>query len=532
MLRFLRRNARSWVMYIILGVIIFVFVLYFGSNRGSDSANAIAIIDGKTISLAEFRNEHEKLLDIVRMRYGANLSPEMLKKLDLKQRAYNSLINRHVIIAKAADLKVQVSDEELRNMIINMPALQTDGVFDERKYRQMLRYNRSSAEDFEALQKIDLMANKIESIVREGIKVSDREIYDFYVLQNQKINVNFVQISGKNVKKQITPTPAELENYLSNNSNSFRRPEQVKIKYLFFPSDAFSPGSISDSDIRDYYNRNKDKYRNKDGKQLSLADVKNTIIKEFNKTRGMQNAYKEAKKAHDVIYQEDNFDVYSNKNNLKVYNVEFFPLNKPPKEFASPRDFAAVLLDLQKNEISKILVAENGYYLLKVIDKKPAYLPKLKDIENEVKIYFVENEMNMFAGKEAQTILDRIKSGESLDKIAREKGLKINETGFFMPGNTIPKLGFNQDAGEALYQLSVQKPYAERPLIINNSYVVLKLKDLSKLDMKDFESKKDSYKKIFASIKREEAMQAWLEGNKMAMIKEKRINLKKEAKDL
>ena len=218
----------------------------------------------------------------------------------------------------------------------------------------------------------------------------------------------------------------------------------------------FHRGSISDSDIRDYYNRNKDKYKTKDGKQLSLADVKNAIIKELKKTRGMQNAYKEAKKAHDIIYQEDNFDVYGNKNNLKIHNVEFFPLNKPPQEFASVKDFAAMLLDLQKNEISKVLVAENGYYLLKVIDKKPAYLPKLKDIENEVKSYFIESEMNMLAEKEAQAILDRIKSGESLDKIAREKGLKINETGFFQPGNTIPKLGSNQDATEALYQLSVQ----------------------------------------------------------------------------
>ncbi len=69
--------------------------------------------------------------------------------------------------------------------------------------------------------------------------------------------------------------------------------------------------------------------------------MKNTIIKEFKKTRGMQNAYIEAKKAHDVIYQEDNFDVYGNKNNLKVHNVDFFPINKPPKEFASMKDFAA-----------------------------------------------------------------------------------------------------------------------------------------------------------------------------------------------
>ncbi len=120
MLRFLRRNARSWVMYIILGVIIFVFVLYFGSGVGKDSAHTIAIIDGKTISEAEFRNEYEKLLDMVRMRYGANLSPEILKKMDLKQKAYNGLINQQIIIAKAADLKVQISDEELKNMIMNM----------------------------------------------------------------------------------------------------------------------------------------------------------------------------------------------------------------------------------------------------------------------------------------------------------------------------------------------------------------------------------------------------------------------------
>ena len=50
--------------------------------------------------------------------------------------------------------------------------------------------------------------------------------------------------------------------------------------------------------------------------------------------------------------------------------------------------------------------------------------------------------------------------------------------------------------------------------------------------MKDFEAKKDLYKKIFTSIKREEAMQTWLEGNKAAMIKEKRIKIKKEVEDL
>jgi peptidyl-prolyl cis-trans isomerase D len=531
MLKFFRKHARGWFMIAIIGIIIIVFVLYFGSSRGNRMANAIATVDKRMISEAEFHNEYEKMVEEVQHRFKGQLNPEILKKMDLKRKAYDNLLNRQVIIAKAADLKIQVSDEELRNILLSVPALQTNGVFDESKYQQILRYNKLSAEDFEALQKADMITNKIGMIVREGIKISDQEIYDFYTLQNQKINVSFVQISGKDIKKKITPTQAELEDYLKRNSNLFRIAEQIKIKYIFFAGDSF-PSDISDSDIKSYYNSYKDKYKMKDGKQLSLEDVKGTITKELKSSRGIQSAYVEAKKAHDIIYQENNIDAYGNKNNLKIHEVEFFPINKPPQEFTSVKDFAAMLLDLQKDEISKVLAAENGYYLLKVIDKKPAYLPKLNTIENEVTRRFIESETQILAEKEAKSILDSTKSGETLDNIAGKNGLKVNETGFFQPGNTIPKLGSNQDAAEVLFQLSLNKPYAEKPLFINNAYVILKLNDVSKLDVKDFEAKKDEYKKTLISIKREEAMQTWLEGNKAAMIKEKRIKIRKQVEDL
>jgi peptidyl-prolyl cis-trans isomerase D len=532
MLKFFRKHARGWFMLAIIVIIIIVFVLYFGSDRGSRTANAIAVVDEKVISEAEFHNEYGKMLDMVKLRYGSKLTPGALKMMNLKQRTYDNLINQQIIIAKAADLKLQISDDELRNAIISMPALQTDGIFDERKYQQMLRYTRSSAEDFETTQRINLTANKIETIIREGIKISDQEIFDLYTMQNQKINLSFVQISGKDVKMKSAPTTEELENYLKNNSNTFRIPEQVRIKYLFFASNAYSSASISDSDIRDYYNRFKDKYRTKDGKQSQLVDVKNTIIKELKTARGMQNAYTEVKKAHDTIYQEDNFDAYVTKNNLNPYNADFFPLNKPPQAFASVKELAAVLLELQKNDISKVLPADDGYYLVKVIDKKQAYIPKFKDIENEVKRRFVENEMLILAEKEAQSILDHLKNGEQLDKIAKEKGLKINETGLFQPSGAIPKLGNSREATEALLQLSANKPYPEKLLLINNTFVILKFKDASKVDLKDFAAKKDLYKNIFSSIKREEALLSWLEGNKIAMIKEKRLKINKEAKDL
>jgi peptidyl-prolyl cis-trans isomerase D len=532
MLSFLRRNARSWLMYLILGIIIFVFVLYFGSNKAGRNAQAIAVVDGRIISEREFHDQYGKLMDMARLRYGARLTPEVLKEMGLKKIAYDSLLNRQIIISKAAELKVQVSDEELRKMIMSMPSLQTNGIFDERKYQQLLRYNKTSAEDFENTQKIDLTANKIETLIRDGIKVSDKELFDVYVIQNQKINLNFIQITGLDIKKNINPTEAELENYLKNNSKLFRKPEQVKIKYLSFTGSEFALANIGDADLHDYFNRNRDKYKAKDGKQLQFADVRSLLVKELMNLRGMQIAAVEAKKAHDTIYQEDNFETYAAKNKLKINVLDFFPLNKPPQEFVSAKDLAATLLDLQKNEISKVIKTDNCYYIIQIADKKASYLPKLSDIRNEVEKYFVESEKQSMAEKEALSILASLKKGETLDKITGEKGLKINETGLFQLGNIIPKVGINQEITEAITQLTANNPYPDKPFRINNSFLIFKFKDTSHIDPKDFEAKKDLYKKTFTSIKREETMQTWLEGNKESMIKEGRIKIKKDVKEL
>jgi peptidyl-prolyl cis-trans isomerase D len=530
MLKFFRKHARGWFMIGVIAIIILVFVLYFGSSRGGRSTNAIAIVDKKIISETEFRNEYDRLLDMARLNLKDKLTPETLKKMDLKKKAYDNLLDREVIMAKAADMKIQVSDEELRNIIISLPALQTNGVFDESKYQQILRYNRVSAEDFESMYKTDLISSKISMFVREGVKISDQEIHDLYELQNQKINVNFLQISGNEIKKNIAPAQSELEDYLKHNSNQFRVAEQVKVRYLLFTGD--SSANIGDGDIKSYYNRNIDQYKSKDGKPLPLAKVEGAIIKELKKTKGLQGASSEARKARDVIYQDENMEAYGRKNNLKIYNSDFFAINKPPREFTSVKNLPDALLDVKKGEITKVLSDENGYYLLQVVDKKAASLPKFDTIENEVKQRFIESQKQILAGKEAQAIADRIKTGEALDKIAKENGLKVNETGIFQMGTTIPKIGASQDAVEVLLQLSANKPYAEKPLLINNTYFILKLKEVIKPDEKNFEVQKAMYRKVLISLKQEEAMRTWLEGNKAAMIKEKRVKIKKPVEDL
>ncbi len=531
MLKFFRKHARGWFMLLFMAIIILVFVFYFGTDRSSQRASAVAIIDGRAISESQYYNEYSKMTDIVKDRYGGALTADMLKQMDLKKMAYDSLLNRQIIISKARDFKMQVSDGEVMQTIMAMPALLTDGKFDRNKYNQFLRFNKITAEEFESGQKVSLAAAKIESIIREGIKVSDQEVFDLYSQQNQKINLQFVRISTANARIPA-PTPGELEEYLRENSGAFRVPEQFKVRYLYFPGRSYAPVEISAIDVRDTYNRHKDSFMGKGGKPLSLEQAAPLITAQMKQNLGMQTALAEAKKAHDTIYQEQNFDAYAREHNLSPGTAGFFPINSPPQPLAGLKDLASQLAGLEKNETTRVLGTENGYYIILIEDKKAAYTPALKDVENEVRRQYLQQQRDKVTAAEADELIGKLRGGESMEKLARQKGLIIQETGFFLPGNVIPKVGDHPEAMEDLMLLCTSRPYMDKPLAAGDTYIIVKLKDITAPDPEDFEIKKEVYRRAALNLKRDEAVKSWLEKNKEQMVREKRLKINKEAKDL
>ena len=220
-----------------------------------------------------------------------------------------------------------------------------------------------------------LITIKVEDLIQDGVKVSDQEIHDLYRMQNEKINVDFIQISPKAFIGGIKPTPADLEAFLKAREGQFRVPEQVQIKYLaFMGQDYAAAAKISDAESADYYERNKIQWKKGD-KVQPLAEVRERIVAELGQIGGMYAAADEAKKAHDTIYQEENFDAYAAQKKLTVQTTGLFRINDPPPEFKPIADFVKIVSRLEKNEISRVLQGEKGYYIVQVADRKAPYLP-------------------------------------------------------------------------------------------------------------------------------------------------------------
>jgi peptidyl-prolyl cis-trans isomerase D len=532
MLDLMRRHARNWLMKIILGIIIVVFVFYFGSMGDRQRAERIAIIDGKPIVYAEFQREYQNLVEMTRQRFGRGLTEEMLKTLNLKQQALDNLINQAVILKKAEQMNVRVTDEDVKATILSYSGFQRNGAFDQRTYEQTLRTNKMVPEEFEEIQRKMMTALRVEELIQDAVRVSDQEVYDIYLMQNEKINCDFLQVSPKTFHAGIKPAAADLEAFLKAREAQFRVPEQVQLKVLaFMGQDYAANAKVSDADVADYYERHKARWT-KDKKVQPLTEVKTGIAAELALVSGMYAAADEAKKAHDTIYQNENFDAYAVQNKLPVRTTGLFPLGAPPLEFKAIADFVKIVSGLQKNEISRVLQGERGYYLVTVVARKAPYVPSLKEVEPQVEEQYRETEAKRLAQKEAESLLARLKKGESLEAVAREKALKIVETGLFQPGVAVPKLGSSAELTEGLFQISEKKPYPEQPYLIDGNYVIVRFKERGKVNDTEFAAQKDAIAKYLEQKKKSAAIQAWIEGSKAALIKEGRLKFTRDFKDL
>jgi len=529
MLELMRKHAKNWVMKLLLGIIIVVFIFYFGSLRDRDQTDALAILDGKAISLADFQREYQNLIDVYRNRFGGNLNEEMIKGLKLKEQATDNLIRQAIIITKADELNVRVSDEELRSSILSYPAFQKNGVFDQHVYEETLRLNKMTPENFENMQRKVVITGKMQDLLVSGVHVSDRELLDIYRMQKEKINVNFIKLSAKEYRDQVKPTRQALEAYFKEQGSEFRVPEQIQVKYVSFMAADYSANlKITEEDIKDYYERNKQGLSKNGGKPPSLDEVREKIAVALKQIAGMSRAAEEARKAREVIYQQENFDAYAGTKGFRVQTSTLFSVSSIPPEFRSLTDFSKNVFTLQKNEVSRVLPDDKGYYLFQVASRKPSYLPDLKEAEKEATTRYVEKEANALCQKEAKALLERLKKGEAWEKIAKEKKGSAGETGLVVPGSDIPGMGVSEQLTDALSQLSEAKPYPAKVLPINGNAIILRFKERGKIDDSDFQTQKGELKKLVQELKKSETVNAWIEGIKTSLVKEGRLKITKE----
>ena len=534
MLQFMRKHAQSWLIKLLLGLIIVVFVLYFGSTRWRDPADGLVTVGDKIITFNDYRKEYQNLLDRYRQRLGANLTEELVKSLNLKQQALDNLVNQAVLGIKAEEMGIRVSDEEVRAIIAMQPVFQRDGVFDPKRYEQLIRYQRMSPEEFESLQKKAIMTAKVQDIFRQGVKVSDKELSDLYRLQSERVNVELFKLPARAFRGKVSASREELEKYYTDRKDDFRIPARVQVKVLTFAAeDSMKKVEVSDAEIRSAYDANKSRLPQVKGAPVPFDSVKGRIAEEIRLIKAMNLAAEDAKKAHDTIYQEENFEAYAAKHGLRIQERGFFSSKDTPAEIKQIRDAETQIFSIRVGEITPVLSSPRAHYVIKVTAKKDAATPPFEEVKKDVEARWADVESIKLCRKEAEAALERLRKGEDFRSVAKQTGAEVVETGLFAPGSEIPKAGSSPDLINAVFQLSEKAPYPAEVYATNDGTVIIpRFKERKRVDDGSWEKQKDMIKVILLRAKESEYFQAWLKDVRETMEKDGKIKMSENVQKL
>ena len=256
-----RRNSAFIVVAFAAIIIVFIFWGVGPSGNGENDSSVVATVNGEAIPYREYANLYKKEQEYYKETFKEQFTDEMARKLNLKQKAVDILINRTLAIDEAESQGMKVTPEEVQQAISAIPVFSKDGAFDKELYFKVLSSNRIKPAEFEKSVEADLMTARIREKVVKDVAVTDQELKDRYFEENRKVDLSFVAIDGAASAKSISVTDEEAREYLKKNASDFMVPARINAFYAYAGyEDMAAKAKFTEEEIKSYYEANKNRF--------------------------------------------------------------------------------------------------------------------------------------------------------------------------------------------------------------------------------------------------------------------------------
>ncbi len=241
-------RQRSVFLIIIIALALFSFVLADVIRNGGLSSkndqNVIATVNGNEISREEFARE----VDAFERNMGGQLSTTQAVN-----RIWDQKLRQVIIEEQIEELGIRAGEGQITNLVrtqmANNPNFTNEaGMFDENRLREYVANLRESSpqayaqwQQFTNNLATTARINNYYSMVSAGVGATLLEGKQAYKLQNDNINMKFVQIPYSSVPDdKVDVSKSEIQNYIEEHPAKFETEASRNMQYVVFNETASS----------------------------------------------------------------------------------------------------------------------------------------------------------------------------------------------------------------------------------------------------------------------------------------------------
>ncbi len=443
-LGFMRRHRR-WL-YVFLWLVIATFIFFYipafqGADAGSPG-ELLAKVGGEPITVGEFQKRNISYRQFYERMYQGRLDAAALRRLGLEEQAFESLVTDRLVALEAKRLGLSVSDEAVTRAIETSPQWQDKGRFvGGQEIRRQLDMQGKTVQEFEKELRERLLRESLESLLTDGIKVSEAEAEREFRRRTEQVKLEYVQVDAGRFRAESVPGEDEVKARFEAKRESYRLPEKRVVSYVLVDREALKPQvKVTEGDLGAYYQAHGEEF-----KQEAEACAAHILLK--------------VKSAPDAKVGHPEGEAQTLAQGLLEQikgGADFAALAKKSSEdqgsaanggdlgcFTRGRmvpAFDEAVFAMQAGQVSELVHSNLGFHIIKLSSVREESVAPLTQVKEPVRQRVIAQKVEALAEQKDAALGAALGRGKTLDEAAKEQGLATQKSAPFARGETRPPL--------------------------------------------------------------------------------------------
>ena len=431
MFDFVRNNTKI-MMGLLFLLIIPSFVMFGieGYTRFNDGGAVVAKVNGNKIVQSEWDAAHKREVDRIR----ASMPSIDIKMFDTPEAKYATLerlVREQVIAAAAQKLQLVASDTRLARELQQSPSIAAlrgpDGKLDMERYKQLAASQGMTPEMFEMQVRSDLSNRQVIQGVQASAYATTSQTQTALNAFLQRREVQILNFPAADFLSKVTVSDADLKAYYDKNTDKFQSSETADVEYVMLDTDSLKNAvSVNEQDLKTYYEQNLQRLSSQEERRAShilITAAKDAPEAEKKAARAKAEDLLKAVKAKPASFAE-----LARKNSqdpgsaVKGGDLDFFGRGAMVKAFED------AAFSMKKADISDVVESEFGYHIIQVTDIKAPKAQSFESMRPSLEAELKKQQAQRKYAELAETFSNMVyEQSDSLKPVAEKLKLNIQK---------------------------------------------------------------------------------------------------------
>ena len=499
---------KPWAKILIFAICIsFVGAGYFTSALFLGDPYAAAVVNGESVNTREFENAYQRTKQQYEQRFGVPYKQIIRteeQERNFRENVLQNLISKEVTLQASGEMGLRAPTAQIRNIIQNLPELQSEGVYSSELLDRLLISAGISRGELRA----DVESNFILSQLSSGVVNTefslDSEVSEEYKITGQQRTGRALSVQYSLFDKEIEIGDEEISSYYEETKEQYRVEEKVSIDYIELSIDSLTQQiDVSDAEVQNYYTDNIDRFQTDEQRRVShiLVAFDGDEAGALEKAQLIKEKLNAGEDFVALVKSESN-DEFSAENDGDLGILA---------EGDMEDEFYAAMSSLQKiGDISEPTKTSFGYHLIKLTELIEGETQPLIEVKETV-LSNIKKQKAEEAFYAKSKILEEksFEIADSLNEVSQDIDVEIK---------TSPLFGRNSATGIFANQQLVEEAFGENVLEARINSNVISLNDtqvivfrLNSHQPSDIQALEDVKERLVATIKSNKSKEAALE---------------------